>query len=250
MLFYRLVPGRGLPIVFLNSLGTDLRIWDQVAARLDTDTPVLLIDKRGHGLSEDVSITMTRLVEDVADVMIQLNLAKALICGVSVGGMIAQGLAARRPELVSGLVLCNTAAKIGAASDWNARITTVDQSGLASVADAILERWFSARFRTREPVAVLGYRTMLEQTSVPGYVGVCAAIRDSDLTQTTRKLEVPTLCIAGSDDLATPPELVQALCDLIPNATIDVMQDVGHLPCIEAPEDVAAKLRQLHDVMS
>ena len=112
-LHYRYKPGTGTPIVFLNSLGTDFRIWDQVIGGLDLDAPILCIDKRGHGLSDDGMISMTALVGDVATLMDHLDMQPALICGVSVGGMIAQGLAVDRSDLVAGLILCCTGAKIG-----------------------------------------------------------------------------------------------------------------------------------------
>lgn len=238
-LHFRHVPGDGTPVVFLNSLGTDFRIWDEVIARLPSGGPILSLDKRGHGLSDNGPVTMDILVGDVAALMDHLGLTGALLCGVSVGGMIAQGLAAIRPDLVSRLVLCSTGAKIGDADGWNARIDAVERHGIGPIADAILERWFSAGFRRARRADLAGYRNMLVRTSPEGYAGVCAAIRDADLRESTGKLRQPTICMAGADDLATPEGMVRALAASIPNAGFSLIADCGHLPCIEAPEAVA-----------
>lgn len=244
-LHYRHLPGAATPVVFLNSLGTDFRIWDEVIARLAPGTPTLCLDKRGHGLSDEGPVTMDLLVADVAALMDHLGLGPALLCGVSVGGMIAQGLAAARPDLVSGLVLCCTGARIGDAEGWNARIETVRRDGIAAMAETILERWFSARFRAERTAALAGYHNMLTRTPAAGYAAVCAAIRDSDLTETTRRLRLPARCIAGAEDRATPPDLVRALAALISGATLEVLPGCGHLPSIEAPEAVARAIREM-----
>jgi 3-oxoadipate enol-lactonase len=249
-LHYHYRPGAGVPVVFLNSLGTDFRIWDGVIAGLGADVPVLCLDKRGHGLSDEGPVTMALLVEDVAALMDHLGLSHAVICGVSVGGMIAQGLAAARPDLAAGLVLCCTGTRIGDAEGWNARIETVRRDGIAAMAEAILERWFSAGFRRTETAALAGYRNMLTRTPAAGYAGVCAAIRDTDFTDESARLALPTRCLAGAEDLATPPDLVAALARTIPGATIEILDGCGHLPCIEAPGAVAETVSALRRGMS
>ncbi|MEN8838184.1 MAG: 3-oxoadipate enol-lactonase [Celeribacter marinus] len=249
-LHYRYKPGTGTPIVFLNSLGTDFRIWDQVIDGLDIDAPILCIDKRGHGLSDDGMISMTVLVGDVATLMDHLDMQPALICGVSVGGMIAQGLAVERPDLVAGMVLCCTGAKIGDTDSWTARIETVELEGIARMADAILERWFSSGFIATRPAELAIYRNMLVRTSPIGYAGVCGAIRDTDFSAQSPRISVPTHCIAGSDDLATPPALVKDLASLIPNASYQVIPDCGHLPCIETPVLISDAIKQMHRTLT
>lgn len=241
---YTFRAGTGTPIVLLNSLGTDLRIWDGVIADLDPELPILCMDKRGHGLSDDANITMDILVHDVAALMDHLSLPPALICGVSVGGMIAQGLADARPNLVAGLILCCTGAKISDADSWNARIDMVNSVGLKFMADAILDRWFSDDFSTNRTSELAIYRNMLTRTPATGYAGVCAAIRDTDFN--TLSFDVPTHCIAGEDDMATPPALVRALADHITGATFEIAAGCGHLPCIEAPELIAKAIRDMH----
>lgn len=248
VLHYAYSPGadKRRPVVFANSLGTDLRIWDGVLDHLPADLPCLRMDKRGHGLSGSGPIDMDSHVGDLADLMDALGLSRALICGVSVGGMIAQGLAARRPDLVAGLLLSNTGARIGSAETWNARIGTVERDGIAAMAEAILERWFAPSFHAAHADDVAGYRNMLVRISPEGYAGTCAAIRDTDFTEIAQAIAMPAICLAGAEDGATPPDVVRSLADLIPGAEYHLLDGVGHLPCIEAPRDVAALLRDLH----
>ncbi|MGF1563586.1 MAG: 3-oxoadipate enol-lactonase [Geminicoccaceae bacterium] len=233
-------------IVFANSLGTDLRIWDAVIAALPADLTVLTMDKRGHGLSETAPLDMAALARDVADVMAAHDLRQALVCGVSVGGMIAQQLAAAHPERVAGLILCNTGHRIGNADGWNGRIAALDSEGLEGIADGIIERWFSPTFRAEKPIETAGYRTMLVRTPLDGYRRTCAAIRDTDLSEPTRSLRLPTLCIAGAEDQATPPALVEELAGLIPGARYQCFEGVGHLPCLEVPEALASLIVDMH----
>ena len=238
-------PGKdGRAVVFANSLGTDLRIWDQVIEGLPPDVPVLTYDKSGHGLSETGALTIEDLASDLASLMDALGFRDAMICGVSVGGMIAQALAAARPDLVAGLVICNTSHRIGTTDSWGERIATLNEIGLEAMADGILERWFAKAFGAKQPDLVSGYGMMLTRTPKDGYLATCAAIRDANLTRTTSRLTCPTLCVAGSEDQATPPEIVKTMSDLIQGADYLCLEDVGHLPCIEVPDQLAAILRK------
>ena len=228
-------------LVFSNSLGTDFRIWNDVVARLGDQFRIVLYDKRGHGLSE-LGETPYRIADHVADLaalLDELAIEGAIVCGLSVGGLVAQGLYASRPELVSGLILCDTAHKIGSAALWNDRMAAIEKGGIASIAEAILERWFSRGLRENDPAALAGWRAMLTRTPEAGYLGTCAAIRDADFTEEAGRIAVPTLCIVGDQDGATPPELVRRTADLIPGARYEVIAGAGHLPCIERPAELA-----------
>jgi len=230
----------GGAVVFSNSLGTDFRIWDGVIARLPADLRIIRYDKRGHGLSEatPTPYQMTTLVEDLAALLDRLEVESAVVVGLSVGGMIAQGLAALRPDLVSALMLMDTAHKIGTIEGWNNRIDTVRQKGMAAVADGILAGWFTEKYRN-EVADFAGYRAMLLRNDINGYTGVCAALRDADLTESTRALKVPTLCVAGEHDATTSPALMRKTAELIPGARLEVIKNAGHIPCVERPEEVA-----------
>lgn len=233
-------PANAPALVFANSLGTDLRVWEPVADHFAGRFRVLQMDKRGHGLSTGPAgaATIEALADDLAAVMDARGVANALVLGVSVGGMIAQALAARRPTLVKAMVLSNTGHKIGAPDAWDARIEAVRQGGLEAIADAVMERWFAESFASRDPAALAGWRAMLCRTTADGYNAVCGAIRDADLTETVRGLAQPALCLAGAQDGAAPPDLVRALADLMADARYVEIAGVGHLPSVEAPDKV------------
>jgi 3-oxoadipate enol-lactonase len=240
-------PPEAPAVVFANSLGTDLRIWESVLDHLGGGIQSLCYDKRGHGLSDapPPPYTLDDHIDDLAGLLAHEGLHNAVICGVSVGGMIALGLAARKPEDIRALILCDTAHKIGSDALWNERIALIQKHGMESIADAILERWFSAAFRRTNPAAMAGWRNMLVRTPVDGYVGTCTALRDADLTLAARALELPVRCLAGSEDGATPPDLVQSMSELIPESHFQVVAGAGHLPCIEAPRETGAIIAEV-----
>ena len=236
-------------LVFANSLGTDFRIWRDVIVRLAGDFAIVLYDKRGHGLSDigQVPYAIEDHATDLAGLLDLLNVKNAVICGLSVGGLIAQSLYQRRPDLVRALILCDTAHKIGTADSWNARIAQVEAHGLESIVDAVMERWFTPAFRRPENRAFAGYSNMLVRQPATGYTATCAALRDADFTEAAKKIAVPTICIVGDQDGSTPPELVLSTAKLIPNARYEVIKDAGHIPCVEQPEALTAVIRAFID---
>lgn len=237
-------PREGSVVVFANSLGTDLRLWDPVLPYLPQGLRVVRYDMRGHGLSScpEAPYTMGALVRDAERLLDALELRETLFVGLSIGGMVAQGLAAKRLDLVRAVVLSNTATKIGTRAMWQDRIAQVETAGLRAMSDAIMERWFSRGFR--ESAAAPPWRRMVETTPPEGYAGCSAAIAGTDFMASTSGLRLPALVIAGSEDGSTPPDLVRELADLIPGARYELIRGAGHLPCVEAPEAYGAQLRQ------
>jgi 3-oxoadipate enol-lactonase len=232
-------------LVFSNSLGTDLRVWDPLVPHLPEGLRLIRYDKRGHGLSDCPAQPwgMGDHVADLAGLMDALGLRDAVVCGLSVGGMIAQGLAAERPDLVRGLILCDTGAKIGNPEMWDSRIEAIRKGGIAALSEAILERWFTRRFRTESPEFPL-WRNMLVRTPAEGYTGTCAAIRDTDLMESTSRLRLPCLAVCGTEDGATPPDLVRETAALIPGSRFELIRNAGHLPPVEQPAAVGRLIAQ------
>jgi len=232
----------GVAVVFANSLGTDLRLWDKIVPLLCPGLRLIRFDKRGHGLSScpPAPYAMDDLVDDTEALLGALKVDTCVFVGLSIGGMIGQSLAARRKDLVRALVLSNTAARMGTPEMWETRIKSIETGGIKAISDAVLERWFAPAFRKTEEFAA--WRAMLERTPVDGYVGCCHAIATTDLTATTRTLTLPTLGIAGAEDGASPPELVAATTNLMKNARLHEIEGAGHLPCVEKPEEFAAVL--------
>ena len=233
----------GAPVVFSNSLGTDLRLWDKVIARMPkTGLKYIRYDTRGHGLSDGTPppYGMGTLVRDAERLMDHLGVRDAVFVGLSIGGMTAQGLAAKRLDLVRALVLSNTAARIATREIWAQRIAYVETGGVEALADATMIRWFTPAFRATNEFRI--WRNMMVRTSVDGYIGCSHAIAGTDFYTTTASLRLPTLGIAGSEDGSTPPDLVRETVELIPGSRFHLIRQAGHLPCVEQPEEYAREL--------
>jgi 3-oxoadipate enol-lactonase len=230
----------GSTVVFANSLGTDLRLWDALLPHLPTGFRYIRYDKRGHGLSDlGGPVTASDLADDAAALIQHLG-GPVTFVGLSIGGLIAQTLAARHPALVKAVVISNSAAKLGTAEAWQARIDAVRAGGLASIADAVMERWFAPAFRNSP--AVTPWRNMMIRTPEAGYIAACGALATADQTEATRALRLPALVIAGAEDGSTSPDLVRATASLIPGAAFHIIPGTGHLPCVENPTAYAAIL--------
>lgn len=235
-------PEDGAPVVFANSLGTDLRLWDAILPLLPPGLKLIRYDKRGHGLSSlpTAPCTMGALISDLAGLLDHLAVKEAVIVGLSIGGMIAQGLAVKRMDLVRAAVLSNTAAKIGTREMWEDRVTAVQAHGIDPMADGITERWFSPAFRTTPEMQL--WRNMLIRQPAEGYAGCCNAIAGTDFYTPTASLRLPVLGIAGTLDGSTPPDLVRETIDLVPGSRFEMIRGAGHLPCVEKPAEYAGLL--------
>ncbi len=235
-------PPAAPPLVFSHALGTDLSIWDGVLRHLSSYR-TLSYDQRGHGGSDvpPAPYAMGALVRDAERLMDHFKIRDAVFVGVSLGGMVAQGLAVKRLDLVRGLVLSNTAAKIGSPELWAARIAQVRAEGLAAYADGALQRQLGPRWRDNPNEPYL--RRILTQTAPEGWAGCAAAIAGTDFYTTTASLRLPVLCVAGPNDGTTPPDLVRETAELIPGHRFHLMRGTGHFPMVEKPAEFAGLLK-------
>jgi len=176
---------------------------------------------------------------DLAALLDVLGVGRAAIVGMSIGGVIAQELTRQRPELVAALVLCDTAAKIGTDESWDERIAAVERGGIESVADPILERWFTPEFRSQRVAEFAGFRAMLTRTPKEGYLAACGALKRADLRPYAGAIEAPTLCLVGDQDGSTPVALVRQTAGLIKGSRFEIIEGAGHLSNVEKPAAVA-----------
>jgi 3-oxoadipate enol-lactonase len=226
------------PVLALSSsLGTNLHMWDRVIASLTGEYRVLRYDMRGHGESSvpTGSYMISHLAEDFLSLADTLEIRQCVFCGLSVGGMIGIWLGIHASQRLKKLVLANTAARIGTREGWNDRISKVQGGGIASVADGIVERWFTAGFRQAFPGEVEATRAMLLASPSAGYVATCAAIRDMDMTSELHLIRTPALIIAGAQDAATPPSGSRELAEGIANSQY-IELPTAHISSIERPD--------------
>ena len=237
-------PVGGPAVVLLHALGTNLTIWDEVVGLLPAGCRILRFDQRGHGLSDvpEPPYAMGALIRDGERMMAHFGLRDAVVVGLSLGGLVAQGLAVKRLDLVRGMVLSNTAAKIGSAQMWAERVAQVEARGLADYAPGAMALMFGRRWQ--DVAGMPRVRAMLEGMDARGWVGCARAIAGTDFYTQAAGLTLPTLAIAGALDGTTPPDLVRETADLILGSRFHLMRSAGHLPMVEKPEEWAAMVTE------
>jgi len=229
-LHYQLDGDPRLPVLMLsNSLGSTLDMWAPQMPAFLAHFRVLRYDTRGHGQSEVTpgEYSIAQLGGDALRLLDHLGIERMSFCGLSMGGMTGMWLGAHHPLRIWRLVLANTGAKVGDPSIWEARFDAVRQGGMAAITPSVLERWFTARYRSAAPAEVEMVRQMLLATSPEGYMANGAAVRDMDQRADLAAIKVPTLVIAGSHDGSTPPELGRAVAQAIDGARY-VELDAAH----------------------
>src|ERR1700691_2855756 len=241
---YRLDGETNAPVVvFSNSLGTNLAMWDAQVPMLAQKFRVLRYDSRGHGLSDVTPgpYTIEGLGRDVVGLLDALQISTAHYCGLSVGGLIGQWLGINAAKCFKSLTLCNTAARIGTIDAWNTRIAAIKEGGVAPIANGVVSRWFTDDFAKREPTWVEAARQMLLHTSPEGYAATCAALRDEDLREAIARINLPALVISGAQDAAVTAADGRFVAEKIPGAQY-LELNAAHLSNIEAAEPFTAAL--------
>ncbi len=233
-LFYDLTGPADAPVVvFCNAIGTTLEVWDAQARFFADRYRVLRYDTRGHGRSPvvDEPATIENLADDLAGLLDALEIERAHVVGLSLGGMIAQALAARRPDRVRGLVLMATSAHLP--GDWEERAALVRAKGMGAIVDAVMARWFTPEFCRSSPAAVAALREQFLRTDPRGYAVCCGAIGAMDLRASAAAITAPALVIAGADDRATPPAMGEDLRTRIADAELVVLPRAAHILAVE-----------------
>lgn len=236
-----IVEGRedGPPLVFSNSLGTNLHMWDgQAGEAMARGFRVIRYDQRGHGKSEAPAgnYTLERLGLDVIDLLDALNIERASFCGLSLGGMTGIWLALHHSRRFARMAQCNTTVWFPPRDLWDTRIRTVMTEGMEAIAEAVVERWFTEGFRKTETGETSRIRAMILATEPEGYAGCCAAIRDMDMRDFLGTIESPTLVVIGTQDPSTPPEHGEYIVTHIPGAQKAALES-AHLSNVERPDD-------------
>ena len=244
----------GVPVMLSHALGIDLSIWDGLAASLAPQHPLLRYDHRGHGGSAVAAgpYALDELVDDAARLVREWGRGPVVFVGLSMGGMVGQGLAIRYPDLVRALLLANTTARLPTAAQPVSaeRIAAVQAGGLAAVVEGTLERWFTAPFRQTHAPVVDGVRRRLLQCDAQGYIACSHAVAAVDWLDRLASIRCPTLVLAGEHDVGTTPEMGRAIAERIPNARFELMEDVAHLSVVEQPAVFERHLRSLLDTLA
>jgi 3-oxoadipate enol-lactonase len=227
------------PLLLLsNSLGATQNMWAAQVEVFARHFRTITYDTRGHGLSDAPpgSYSLDRLGRDVLDLLDGLGVEKTHFCGISLGGMTGQWLAAHAPARFDHIVLAHTSAHMPPASAWQSRIDTVIESGVTAIAEAVIARWVTPEFRAKNPEAFGRLIAELSQINSTGYAGCCGAIRDMDLTPILGSIRSKCLIVAGSHDQATPLTHSEHLLKHITLAELVTTQG-AHLSNLECVDD-------------
>lgn len=226
------------PLLLLNSLGTDLRMWDAQVAVWSRNRYVIRFDQRGQGESASPPgpYTIESFGRDAIDVLDAYGVAAASLCGLSLGGVVAQWVAAKCPARVDSVVLAGTAARVGTEDAWRARAGTVRTYGMNAVVPAVLERFFSPAYLRDGGAEVRATERTLRAADGEGYAASCEALAVADLRTLGATVRSPCLVIVGTDDAATPPADARELQRLLPRAEYVELQGTGHLANLERPQ--------------
>lgn len=234
----------GLVLVLVNSIATDLSVWDEVVSALQNTFRIVRYDMRGQGgtTATDGPYSIEMLGNDLVGLLDALGLDKVSICGLSLGAMTGMWFATHYPERIERLVLCNTAARVGPPESWDARAAAVSERGMQAIRPAVLERWLSADFVRAGGARIDRLLDMALHSPAAGYIGACAAIRDMDQRESIKGITVPTLVVAGGEDAATPVADARYIADVIPGAIFTELPG-GHLSNVEQPARLGTAIR-------
>jgi 3-oxoadipate enol-lactonase len=245
------IEGRdGAPVLLMmHSIGCDLTLWDPQIAALAEDFRIIRFDARGHGGSDvpNGDYTLGQLARDALAVLDSAGAESAYLCGLSLGGITAQWLALHAPGRINGIVIANTAARIGTAEAWQARGDMAVVDGMQAIAPTAITRFFSEPFLASSPEVADIFRQRLLTTAPEGYAGCCAVLRDTDFNGELELVALPTIVIGGTLDIPTPLSQAKELAQAIPGAQL-VALEAGHLSNVEQPAAFAAAIRQILEI--
>ena len=211
-------------LVLAHALGMDLRMWEPLLAALDGRLPVVVWDTLGHGQ-----------IDALVALLDGLGIAQAVVGGISMGGMIALGAAARGDPRIGGVIGMATALRFGDAAMWAERIAAVESGGLERIADQTMARWFARRTHENRPDEILAWRTLFARGWQTGYLANCRALARADLSACAQRVVAPVLLLAGAEDPGPGPGPTAALAAKLPDAQTMTIADAAHLLAIDRP---------------
>ncbi|NDB12065.1 MAG: alpha/beta fold hydrolase [Betaproteobacteria bacterium] len=231
----------GKPVIFSNSLGADVSMWNEVAEALAPEFRLIFYDTRGHGESQASSAraSLDDLCGDLLAVMDAADCPSADIIGLSLGGMTGLFAALRFPDRVDRLMACNCRARVDEAAmkSWEDRIAALHAGGVKSLVKATLDRWFTPAFQETNPLIMERVAAMVSASSDQGYEACVRAIQTLALHDHLSTLSQPVLYLAGAQDMAAPPDEMRAMAQATPQGRLEVLDPCGHMASIERSAD-------------
>ena len=238
---YELTGKKGAPVVMLShSLACSLVMWQPQMDMLESSFQVLRFDTRGHGDSDapEEAYSLEQLAMDAIGLLDALKIDTVHFVGLSMGGMIGQGLALDYADRLKSLALCDTAAIMPDETQpiWQDRIEAAGETGMAGQVGETLERWFRPEYLQQNPPEVEMIRQQILATPVAGYIGCCEAIRRLKYLDRLTEIKLSTLIMVGEEDPGTPVAASEAMLARISDSKLVVLPSARHLSNIEQAE--------------
>jgi len=233
---YRFDGPEDAPVVmFSNSLLSTYAMWDWQLDALTGNYRVLRYDTRGHGGTDapEGPYSIGLLAADAHALLAELGISRLHFVGLSMGGFIGQVLAAKWPEMLISLSLCDTACEMPAKNLWDDRIKMAEENGVEALVEGTLERWFTAPFHETGQADLDKIRDMILGAGVQGYVENCKAIRDMSQRHLLAQIKTPTMVLVGEQDPACPVDAARVLHDGIAGSELVILPQSAHLPNVE-----------------
>jgi 3-oxoadipate enol-lactonase len=220
-------------LVFANSIGTTLELWDPQVPAFAGPFRMLRYDQLGHGRSEvpPGPYTVELLGRELLALLDELRIGRFSFCGLSLGGAVGMWLGANAGERLDRLVLAGTSTYFGPPERWTERAETVRTEGMAPLVDATMGRWFTPGFHGSDL-----FRQTFLATPPEGYAACCDALSEWDVRGGLGSISAPALVLVGSEDPATPPDQAQLIADGIAGAVLTVIPGAAHLLNVEQPD--------------
>ena len=233
-------------VVMIPSLGARKEMWQSQVDLLKPYCLLITVDHLGHSFYGDEiadgQYSIDREAKAVVEVLDELEIERASIVGISLGGMVAQQIAISNPSRVEKLVVVASAPKLGTSQDWTARAEIVRMQGTDSLIETLPNRWFSPATITERPQVVEVAAEMVKSISDEGYARCAEMIGACDLTEDVNKIKAPTLVIGGSLDKVAPPEALFNLSSKISSSHLVIIGGANHILNLDAPEPFNVEL--------
>ncbi|HKX08424.1 MAG TPA: alpha/beta fold hydrolase [Stellaceae bacterium] len=237
--------GAGPPVTLVHGVGANLESWDAIAAILSRQYRVIRLDLRGHGRSSRIeTCRLDDFLDDVSLVLDTLGIARTHLAGFSLGGMIAQAYALAHPERVDRLALISAVAGRTEQERANvqARARKVREEGIASVAAAAEDRWFTEGFRKKNPEIVARRLEELKANDHRSYSAAYTVFAEGDVGPRLHEIRHPTLIVTGEHDVGSNTRMARFMRDAIPGSKMHILPGLKHSVLLEAPTEIAGLL--------
>jgi 3-oxoadipate enol-lactonase len=233
-------------LVLSNSLLTNLSMWDDQVAALESSFRILRYDQRGHGGTQatEGSYSFDLLVADIIALLDMLGIKRAHFCGLSMGGMTALFLAQRHPERFDRIIACDCgpASTPASAQQWKERIEIAAKDGIEALVEPTVNRWFPPDFVAAKPPVLDKVRQMIRSTPIAGFTGCAQALSDYDLRPGLGGIDRRTLLIVGTKDATLAG--IRQIKEAVPGAALVELEGAGHISNVEQPAAFTGAVRE------